>query len=109
MAQIYVEFIDSDELPEGIEKLINAISHFYHTQSINLVYTSFIKNKYINDTCSICLEKFKKYDLVCDLPCKHTFHKNCIKTWAKQKTNCPLCKRTLINKRKIRFTVEMLI
>ena len=108
MVQIYIEFED-DDLPKGLKNLLNAISDFYRVQQISLVYKKFSENKYINEKCAICLEKFTTDDLVCDIACKHTFHKKCIDIWAKHKNNCPLCKRGLINKRKIKFSVEMLI
>lgn len=109
MVQIYIEFIDSDDLPVGFEKLLNAISDFYRTQQISLKYKKYSENTFINDTCAICLEKFTNNDLISDIRCKHAFHKKCINTWIKEKNNCPLCKRDLINKKKIKFSVEMIM
>ena len=36
----------------------------------------------MNYECSICLEKYKKGDLVKDLECMHLFHESCILRWA---------------------------
>lgn len=53
-------------------------------------------NKYIEkieDTCAICLEKFKRTDIVKEFKCeKHVFHKDCLKKWLKKSNKCPLCK-----------------
>ena len=45
-----------------------------------------------NKRCIICYEDFKDNDNGIFLPCFHVFHSNCIKTWLKNKDNCPLCK-----------------
>jgi hypothetical protein len=43
--------------------------------------------------CNICIEVYKKGDKVIELPCKHLFHKECIKQWlCKEKINCPVCR-----------------
>jgi hypothetical protein len=42
-----------------------------------------------NDTCPICLEKYKKKELLKKLPCFHIFHRSCLK---KIKI-CPLCRK----------------
>jgi hypothetical protein len=36
----------------------------------------------------VCLEN----GLNCCLPCRHYFHKACIKEWLRLKTTCPTCK-----------------
>lgn len=40
--------------------------------------------------CCICLEKGKE-DFVA-LKCAHSFHKNCILKWCKEKQICPMCR-----------------
>lgn len=54
--------------------------------------------KQISDTCYICIDDFKENDLVIKLPCSssHVFHEECIKTWIKKKTICPLCRSELL-------------
>lgn len=43
--------------------------------------------------CNICIEAYRKGDNVIELPCKHLFHKECIKQWlCKEKINCPVCR-----------------
>lgn len=52
------------------------------------------------DPCSICMDDIPEDD-VFKTPCKHVFHKDCLKTWfvtqsteGKEQT-CPLCRREL--------------
>ena len=59
----------------------------------------------IEDECSICLCKYKITDMLTLLPCKHGFHKKCIKKWLSndEHNKCPLCNLDIkaeINKRK---------
>ena len=44
--------------------------------------------------CVICLEDFKKEDMVTALPCdhRHYFHTHCIQEWSAKQRTCPLCK-----------------
>ena len=50
----------------------------------------------INETCVICLEEMTKNQIdkksVKTLPCRHSFHNECIETWMTTKKECPLCK-----------------
>ncbi len=59
----------------------------------------------IEDECSICLCKYKITDMLTLLPCKHGFHKKCIKKWLSndEHNKCPLCNLDIkaeVNKRK---------
>eukprot|EP00038_Savillea_parva_P008743 m.178871 g.178871 ORF g.178871 m.178871 type:complete len:499 (+) comp14643_c0_seq1:113-1609(+) len=42
--------------------------------------------------CCICIADFQRHDRLCVLPCKHTFHKDCIGRWLHGNRGCPLCK-----------------
>ena len=47
-------------------------------------------------TCAICLNETERGEVVCTLPCCHTFHKKCLTPWLMQgKTTCPTCRRDL--------------
>ena len=46
-----------------------------------------------NQECSICLSKVNKP--VCKTSCGHTFHITCLKEWLKTNVTCPLCRKTL--------------
>lgn len=43
--------------------------------------------------CSICLESFRKADMIRQLSCTHIFHAKCIELWFQRNTVCCLCKR----------------
>jgi len=43
------------------------------------------------DMCAICLSQLEDGDIVGDIPCKHLFHKECLKSWLTRSTRCPLC------------------
>ena len=47
----------------------------------------------INNTCSICYQKFEKVDDMIVTKCKHIFHKDCLNIWFERKSKCPLCRR----------------
>lgn len=46
--------------------------------------------------CSICMNRMKKNDLICRLPCSdtvsHAFHKDCITPWFESNNTCPNCR-----------------
>lgn len=45
--------------------------------------------------CSVCLEQFKKNQVISILPCSHKFHYKCMKPWFRKSTCCPLCRMDL--------------
>jgi hypothetical protein len=47
---------------------------------------------YNQDTCGICLEKYKVDDPIVELACKHLYHSNCL---IAQIIRCPLCKTSI--------------
>ena len=44
------------------------------------------------DECPICLSKYKYTDKIKELPCRHIFHKKCLKSWLSRSDDCPMCK-----------------
>ena len=65
-------------------------------------YNDIGKGKFIHvvkdKNCIVCLEDFKKDDIVKLFSCKkHIFHENCIKQWIESSYQCPLCKYSLKN------------
>ena len=63
------------------------------------------ENAIIEEECSICLCKYKITDNLKLLPCRHCFHKKCIKKWlsSDEHNKCPLCNLDIkaeINKKK---------
>ena len=50
--------------------------------------------KVVAQECNICLEEIHQEHQT-TLPCQHKFHKDCLKTWMRIKSNCPLCRLRL--------------
>jgi hypothetical protein len=46
--------------------------------------------------CSICLENYKKDDMIIILACNHNFHESCLKEWSKNNNSCPHCRENII-------------
>jgi hypothetical protein len=46
--------------------------------------------------CSICLENYKKDDMIIILSCDHNFHESCLKEWSKNNNSCPHCRENII-------------
>ena len=51
----------------------------------------FDEEKEYYDSCTICLDDFDNNDKLLKLKCSHIYHEKCIKTWFKNKSNCPNC------------------
>lgn len=47
-----------------------------------------------DETCCICLDNYKRGHVITILPCKHIFHKKCIRPWLEEQNRvCPICKQ----------------
>merc|ERR1719242_929952 len=46
----------------------------------------------MNRECAICKDRFRKGDLLMELPCKHRYHKECIMPWITKRNTCPTCR-----------------
>jgi len=46
-----------------------------------------------NETCSICFEEVGKG---VQLNCEHVYHEQCIGTWFRKKTTCPMCRYDIL-------------
>ena len=69
-------------------------------EGLGTIYPTFYNNKKKDDTCSICVDDFKKNNKIIILPCLHKFHVDCLKAWFKGKKQklCPNCKFEVKNK-----------
>ena len=71
--------------PSGAsEEAINALREIPATQ------------QHLGDTgdtnCPICIERVKLGEKITELPCKHWFHLECIKSWLAQHDTCAICR-----------------
>ena len=88
-------------LRNDMNQLNNKIEEAYqkNIRIINrniLIKTFKLENNESNDdSCSICLNNYKKEELVSVLNCNHKFHTECIKKWFDNKTNCPYCRKDI--------------
>ncbi|KAK2438648.1 RING/U-box superfamily protein [Trifolium repens] len=50
--------------------------------------------------CRVCLSEFEEGDIVRNLDCEHTFHKDCLDKWFLQDqycATCPLCRNHVLS------------
>ncbi|CAL9748156.1 unnamed protein product [Musa acuminata subsp. burmannicoides] len=45
--------------------------------------------------CAVCLEEFKRGDVLLRLPCAHRFHCDCVVPWLQSNSHCPCCRTTI--------------
>ncbi|KAI4873453.1 hypothetical protein NFI96_027303 [Prochilodus magdalenae] len=48
------------------------------------------------NSCAVCIDSFKRGDIVTTLPCNHVFHKTCIEPWLLEHHTCPMCKYDIL-------------
>lgn len=79
----------------NIAQILDVIENDNYLTDVNKYNTYVYDNQYSNpytNTCTICLENYKKGELIIELPCKHLFHKECLSKWFNHNNICPLCK-----------------
>ncbi|RLM55469.1 hypothetical protein C2845_PM10G06410 [Panicum miliaceum] len=46
---------------------------------------------------AICLDELRQGQLCSEVPaCRHIFHEECIRAWARKKNTCPLCRARVV-------------
>ncbi|XP_066505841.1 RING finger protein 148 [Hoplias malabaricus] len=48
------------------------------------------------NSCAVCIDSFKRGDIVTTLPCSHLFHKTCVEPWLLEHHTCPMCKYDIL-------------
>ena len=96
---IYNE-LEDEELLNAINESFNVIENKEYKE-YNLDITETIFRSKTKSTCIICLTDFNKGNdvSIINCNCKNTlFHTECIKTWCKEKPECPLCRKNIEKK-----------
>lgn len=80
----------------AISFLVIRFIYFYCTCNNKLKHNRYEKiifdeEKEYYDSCTICLDDFDNNEKLLKLKCNHIYHEKCIKTWFKNKSNCPNC------------------
>ena len=95
MGCCYKSYISHNEFL-FIERLSNSISSSYKENIFESVKLNDIEHLNPDKKkCCICMELFEKNDQIINLPCAHMFHNNCIRTWCKENSTCPICKNEI--------------
>jgi len=58
------------------------------------------------ENCVICLENFRLRSKIMKLDCNHHFCKGCISKWFENSTDCPTCRHSIREKKKILQQIE---
>ena len=54
--------------------------------------TATLRSRTSVQSCVVCQEAFDAGASVCQLPCQHLFHADCVLSWLKLRNNCPVCR-----------------
>lgn len=44
------------------------------------------------ENCSVCKDDFEMDQQIINLPCKHSFHEDCLTPWLTERNSCPTCR-----------------
>ena len=73
----------------------------FPTPQTILIMTGSYKRPRPVDTCSICMAEMTDPAEVQVLCCHHEFHKDCMRTWIREKKDsCPLCREVVLEEAK---------
>ena len=85
-SHLFSELLLSDQISEDV------ISTLDDSEKDKLSIYKLIEKK--EEKCSICMSDLNIDEQVCDLPCKHTFHDECIQPWlSNYNYKCPICRK----------------
>ncbi|ORX71190.1 hypothetical protein DL89DRAFT_221739 [Linderina pennispora] len=107
LARMFGEFRDNDEGgSEHQQFLDNIITQLMEEASANATGPPPASREFIrrlpvlkasdtNQSCTICNDEFAEDCELTRLPCKHYFHRECIKPWLELHNTCPMCRHEL--------------
>jgi hypothetical protein len=85
--------------------LTDSVHHSYGTPATPVVSRTALRNgastrrcplEIRGESCCICCEDFNGRCNVMTLHCGHHYHPKCIERWAREHSDCPLCKQNLL-------------
>jgi hypothetical protein len=79
-------------------KILHFLIRYINKNLLDSKTKTYKYNKEEENTCSICMEEYEKFDDIRELVCFHFYHKKCIDYWLveRRKITCPLCARQVI-------------
>ncbi|KAJ1951107.1 hypothetical protein FBU59_000354 [Linderina macrospora] len=108
LARMYGDFRDSDEGgSEHQQFLDNIITQLMEEASATATGPPPASREFIrrlpvlkasdtdDQSCTICNDEFAEDRDLTRLPCKHYFHRECIKPWLELHNTCPMCRHEL--------------
>jgi len=78
--------MDEEERRPTSTQFIQDLPRITVTQEILKEMTSSTKQ------CTICQEEYKEEEKLIELPCKHSFHEECLVPWLNMHNSCPTCR-----------------
>lgn len=74
--------------PPASKEVVNSLEKIkINEENINLIR----KNSNC-ENCSVCKDDFEINQELVNLPCKHSFHDECLAPWLKERNSCPTCR-----------------
>ena len=84
--------LNNSLINENINQDLNDVVITIDNEELNKLHT-FKLDDNLDDICTICMNNYIKNDTLMELPCKHSFHCDCIKTYLnKYNYKCPICR-----------------
>lgn len=89
---------------QGFNAFMTAVNNVNNTNNMEPVRVTisdndekkikyFKSDKDLDFNCTVCMGKLCKNEELAELPCKHTFHKDCVMEWLKEYSYlCPVCR-----------------
>jgi len=109
--QLIFNELNVNNLNPDLNNITNILSSFFNINlpEIRKVKTSDVeitltKNIKCDDDCPICLENLNNLsddNRVIEIECNHIFCFKCIDKWFVKKSQCPICKKIIVQKLKI--------
>jgi len=87
------------EILDGPQIFSPRMIHSTNTMNPQYKVIKIKEHKFIDESsseiCPICLDNYKKDDILNELKCGHKYHNTCIDDWIKNNNNCPLCRLSI--------------